>query len=191
MMFLQFTFTLPGVGNVSIARPDLGAFFAALPATCLPLIVLLILRAILRHAHQTDAAFKKIVILVTVPKESSEKGESGQQEKALDQIREKIAVMENVFSSIGGLKAQRGVKAWLLGREDTVSFEIVAHQGLISFFIAAPAHLKDFIEQQVQAQYPLSQVERSPITHFSPQGVVVGAQLGFKRAHYLRQDLQG
>ena len=35
-------------------------------------------------------------------------------------------------------EAERGYKAWMLGREDAVSFEIVALKGLVSFYGAAP-----------------------------------------------------
>src|SRR5687768_10114299 len=80
-------------------------------------IALEIARAINIKKHQGDAAYKMEVMIVTVPKEQAEKGESGQQEKTLEQIQEKIAVMEGVFSSIGGLKAQKGFKAWFNGRE--------------------------------------------------------------------------
>lgn len=149
------------------------------------LIAFRILRAAMRRKYQTSVAFKKVVMLVTVPKEQAEKGESGQQEKSLQEIQEKIAIMENVFSSIGGMRAERGIKAWMVGREDAIAFELVAKDGLVSFYIAAPHNLKDFIEQQVQSQFPLAQVEEQPDYNiFSPQGVIVGAKIGFKREHY-------
>ncbi len=148
-------------------------------------IAFAILRSGMRKKYQADVAFKKEVMLVTVPKEQSEKGESGQQEKSLQQVQEKIAVMENVFASIGGLKAERGFKAWLVGREDSVSFELVANQGLVSFYVAAPHHMKEFVEQQVHAQFPLAQIEEIPDYNiFAPQGSVVGARLVWKRQHF-------
>ncbi len=156
---------------------------AAVIATAV--VVFSVIRAKMRKKYQTDVAFKNVVALVSVPKEQSEKGESGQQEKSLSQIQEKIAIMENVFASIGGLKAQRGLKAWMVGREDAVSFEIVAQKGLVSFYVAAPRDLADFVEQQIQAQFPLAQVEEMPDYNiFSPQGAVVGTSVVSKRQHY-------
>lgn len=147
-------------------------------------IVFRLVRGSLRRAYQLRIAFKKEILLVTVPKESAEKGEAGQQEKTLQEIQEDIAVAENVFASIGGLTAERGLKAWFLGREDTVSFEMVASEGLVSFYVAVPKHLRDFMEQQIQAQYPLAQIEAvDDYNMFSPQGAVVGALLAFKRQH--------
>lgn len=148
-------------------------------------ITIAILRRRLRNQDSTGHAFSQAVMLVTVPKEQSEKGESGQQEKSLEQVKEKIAVMEGVFSAIGGLASERGFNAWLRGRRDAVSFEIVAKDGLVSFYISAPFHLKDFIEQQVQGQFPLAQIEEVPdYDMFSPTGTVVGARITCKRHVY-------
>ena len=47
--------------------------------------------------------------------------------------------METVFATIGGLKAQKGFKAWLFGRSDLFTFEIVAHGDKISFYVTVPA----------------------------------------------------
>lgn len=188
---------LPLFQVVAIPQVDLSsaATYASNPLVQLGIVALALLlalwisfavmRAHFRKKYQADAAFKMVVMLVTVPKEQAEKGESGQQEKSLQQIQEKIAVMENVFSSIGGLKAERGIKAWFVGREDAVSFEIVASQGLVSFYVAVPQHMKDYVEQQIHGQFPLAQIEETPDYNvFSPQGAVVGARIVFKRQHF-------
>jgi hypothetical protein len=145
-------------------------------------IALLVLRAVLRRRHQTDVSYHKTVLLVTVPKESAEKGDSGQREKTLQEIQEDIAVMEGVFSALGGLKAERGFSAWLYGREDSISFEIVANQGLVSFYVAVSKKLQAFVEQQIQAQYHLAQIEEvSDYNLFLPDGASVGVELTGKR----------
>lgn len=151
-------------------------------AGAVALILLAILRAALRRRYQTGVAFKKVVLLVTVPKEQAEKGESGLQEKSIQQIQEKIAVMENVFAAVGGLKAERGLKAWVVGRQDSISFEIVADGGLVSFYVAIPQRLKDFIVQQLQAQFPHSQVDEvSDYNIFRATGEIAGARLALRR----------
>ncbi|HTM67776.1 MAG TPA: type IV secretory system conjugative DNA transfer family protein [Candidatus Binatia bacterium] len=177
------------IGNIDLAEqlanPLVLLGLAAAGLLLFAWIVFAILRSRARKKYQADVAFKKTVMLVTVPKEQAEKGESGQQEKSLQQIQEKIAVMEGVFASIGGLKAERGFKAWFVGREDAVSFELVAHQGLVSFYVAAPHHMKEFVEQQIHGQFPLAQIEEVPDYNiFSPQGVVVAASVNFKREHF-------
>lgn len=184
-MLFQFAI-VQNIDADSLASNPLAARAAALTALAVAaLAVFGVVRSRLRKKYQTESAFKRVVMLVTVPKEQAEKGESGQQEKSLQQVQEKIAVMENIFVSVGGLRAERGLKSWLLGREDAVAFEIVAQHGLVSFYIAAPRDLKDFMEQQVQAQFPHAQVEEVPdYDIFLPQGSVAAARLIFKREHY-------
>jgi hypothetical protein len=144
-----------------------------------------IFRSVAKRRYQHRKAFDNVVLLVTVPKESAEKGDAGQREKSLQEIRESIAVVEGVFESIGGLRAERGLKAWFVGRSDAVSFEIVAKDGLVSFYVAVPRRMKDFIEQQVHSQYPLAQIEESPDYNvFVPQGAVLAAHLRFKRESF-------
>src|SRR5688572_3042378 len=177
------------IGNFDVtaqlANPLVQLGLAALGLFLVAWIIFAILRSRARKKYQADVAFKKVIMLVTVPKEQAEKGESGQQEKSLQQVQEKIAVMEGVFASIGGLKAERGFKAWFVGREDAVSFEIVAHQGLVSFYVAAPHHMKEFIEQQIHGQFPLAQIEEVPDHNiFAPQGAVVASRVVFKRQHF-------
>lgn len=160
-------------------------FWLALVAAAVLLVLwaaLLAVRAAARRRYQTDVAFRKAVLLVTVPKEAAEKGDSGQREKTLQEIQEDIAIMESVFAAIGGLKAERGWHAWWYGREDSVSFEIVAHQGLVSFYVAVAPRLRGFIEQQIQAQYHLAQIEEiDDYNLFLPKGVSVGVELAGKR----------
>ncbi|MEY4744568.1 MAG: hypothetical protein RL272_513 [Candidatus Parcubacteria bacterium] len=188
LTLFQFA-AVPTVDSAAIA--DLASSPLALPiAAALAFLAVAwtafaVLRSRARKKYQADVAFKKEVMLVTVPKEQAEKGEAGQQEKSLQQIQEKIAVMEGVFASIGGLKAERGLKAWFVGREDAVSFELVASQGLVSFYVAAPHHMKEFVEQQIHGQFPLAQIEEIPDYNiFSPQGAVVGTRMVFKRHHF-------
>ena len=148
------------------------------------LIFLRILRRILSARAKVARAFDNVVLLVTVPKESAEK-DQGTREKSLQEIQASIALAEGVFKSIGGLHAERGFKSWMTGRSDVISFEIVAQGGLVSFYIAAPKESKQFIEQQVHAQYPLAQIEEAAdYDIFQPTGQVASAHLVLKREHF-------
>ncbi|MBI4415056.1 MAG: type IV secretory system conjugative DNA transfer family protein [Candidatus Kerfeldbacteria bacterium] len=129
------------------------------------------------------------VLLVRVPKESEEKAD---EEQALDA---QIARAETLFSIIGGMKAERGLRVLLRGRREFFSFEIVAQNGLISFYVVAPASLQQFFEEQVHAQYPHAEIELvEDYNAFTPQGVAVGTTLSFVRPPafplrtYKRQD---
>lgn len=136
-----------------------------------------------RKAHLRGGAFEKIILLVTVPKIKPE--ERGAAEDTLQSIQEDIAVAETFFASIGGMKAQKGFQAWLLGREDEISFEIVARGGLIHFYVVVPRYLREYLEEQLHAQYSNAQIE--PVEDyniFSSRGVILGSYLVFTRPNY-------
>ena len=127
-------------------------------------------------------AFHKTILLIKVPKEKKgEKPESMSAEASLNQIREEIAVSETLFSAVAGLKRESGFMAWLKGRNDHVSFEIVVKDSKISFYVAVPDKTKGFIEQQVHAQYPHAEITEEPDYNiFKPQSHIVGAYLWLK-----------
>ncbi|MCC7523119.1 type IV secretion system DNA-binding domain-containing protein [Candidatus Uhrbacteria bacterium] len=130
-----------------------------------------------------STAFGMKVLMVRVPKMLNPEDAKG--DKSQQQIQELIAPMETVFSTIGALKAQKGFKAWLNGRSDLFSFEIVSHRDKISFYVAVPEKMRDFVEQQIHAQYPNAQIDDVPDYNiFSPTGVILGSYLKFRRRNY-------
>lgn len=182
-MLLQIPLSTDSLEHLpTAAAGQASAFWPYAAALVALLVVLKIVRSIARKAYQSRRSFDTAVMLVTVPKESAEKGDAGMQEKNLQQIREDIGVAEGLFESIGGMKAERGLVAWFVGRTDAVSFEIVAKDGQVSFYVSAPRRMRDFIEQQIHSQYPLAQIEDiEDYNIFVPQGVVQGARLRLKR----------
>lgn len=134
-----------------------------------------------RQRHQSVLGFDKIVFLVTLPKESL-KAEGEARAITMDKVREEIAVAESLFSALGGLKAERGFGAWLTGRADEFAFEIVVSGGIISFYASAPRRYKEFLEQQIHAQYPHASIEEAADYNiFVPRGEILGTTLRFKR----------
>ncbi|HOX41124.1 MAG TPA: hypothetical protein PK263_02940, partial [bacterium] len=59
---------------------------------------------------------------------------------------------EQMFAAIHGIYAENSAF------QSHLSFEIVAKEKYIQFYIHVPVHLKDFIEGQVYAQYPTVEV---------------------------------
>src|SRR3989344_7760802 len=154
------------------------------PALGLVLLISLIyiLRTIFMIKGRESKAFHKTILLIKVPKEKKgEKPESMSSEASLNQIREEIAVSETLFSAVAGLKRESGFMAWLKGRNDHVSFEIVVKDSKISFYVAVPDKIKGFVEQQVHAQYPHAEItEEADYNIFKPQSHIVGAYLWLK-----------
>ncbi len=142
-------------------------------------IVIIILRKIISALAEKSKYFDHVVYLVRLPKE---KPQDMDKEDSVQQLQEEIARGETIFSSIGGLRAQRGFKAWLFGRSDHFSFEVVASHKLISFYIVAPREMGRYIEQQVQAHYPEAAMEEvKDYNIFDPKSEVVAGYLKTKR----------
>lgn len=153
------------------------------------LVLLFIALAILLHFMRKGRAlpekYRKAVFLVLVPKESLKQEKDKNVSDSQQQIREQISVAETFFASLGGLKPMGGLQAWLWGREDHVSFEIVAHNREISFYVAAPNYMKRFVQQQIQAQYPEAHIEEiDDYNIFHPQGFALAANLKMSRETY-------
>lgn len=125
-------------------------------------------------------AFQKKLILITVPKGSSD---GNNEVPAWQQIQEKIAVAETFFSIIAGLPAEKGIKTWFYGYRDVFSLELVADkEGKINFFMAVPAHWQHYVEEQIQAQFPQAFLEEMPDYNiFTSKSIIAGKMLTLKR----------
>ena len=110
-----------------------------------------VLIKIFKNYINKNRYFDNRVFLIKLPKE---KPEDNQKEFNSQQLIEEISKGETIFSSIGGLRAQRGLKASLFGRDDHFSFEIVAMANKIAFYVVTPVKDARSIEQQIDANYP-------------------------------------
>ncbi len=122
-----------------------------------------------------------VVLMLTIPKEGQDEDGTGIN---LEQIKEKISVAETFFSTMGGMKAQKGWRTFWLGRSDHFSLEIVADkEGLVTFYAVVPRRLQQYFEQQIHAQYETAEiVEVEDYNIFEAQGVVVGATLSLEKS---------
>lgn len=115
------------------------------------------------------------IFLVRLPKEKPADEKQGD---SVQQLKEEIAKGETVFAAIGGLKAEKGFRAWLFGRQDQFSFEIVASHNRISFYVVAPQRSARYLEQQIHAHYPAAVIEEvEDYNSFSPKGHLLAASL--------------
>jgi hypothetical protein len=181
-----------GIGLVPAPAVDVSGFLsfgtmvmvvAALAGVLALIAVIVGLRGMFIRRGRFHTVFGMKVLLVRVPKELRD--EDAKEEKTQTQIQELIGAMETVFSTVGSLKAEHGIKAWLMGRSDHASFEIVANNGKISFYVAVPEAWRTFIEEQIHAQYPNAQIEDVPDYNlFSSRGVILGSYLRLRRPSY-------
>ena len=99
--------------------------------------------------------------------------------------RERIAVMEQLYTAFSRLSAPSSLERMLIGPEH-VTFEIAipASGEEIAFFAAVPKHLEDETEKAIHSVYAEAHVERIPDYNiFHPYGVAAAAILKQKH-HY-------
>ena len=183
---LQVDFTTPASAGSTISFTDIlsspiTALILSIIGVAIAIVAILyIIRSVYIRRGKAKTAFNLKVLLIRVPKET--KKEDSDQSKSTQQIQELISVMETIFATIGAIPSEKGLKAWLFGRENAFSFEIVSHKSKISFYIAIPKQFRNFMEEQVHAQFPNAQVEEVPDYNiFSPTGVILGSYLKLRR----------
>ena len=145
------------------------------------LLLLVLLRWILvLKGHRRGSQYHMKLFLITIPKYKKE--EDADITKRKEERNLEIGVAESLFASIGGLKRQKGFRAWLLGRDDHMSFEIVAHKKFIKFYFSAQERHIETIQQQILAQYPDAHIEEvEDYNIFNPTGKILGAYMQFAR----------
>ena len=100
-----------------------------------------------------------VMLKIRVPKERKPE----QDEQRMD-FREMLAVIEPFYASIAGLYKRNLFGLW---GNRPVSLEIVAKNGLISFFIGCPQELLSQVEKTIHAEYPHALIEISDINDYS------------------------
>src|SRR3954468_8601299 len=100
-------------------------------------------------AADSDTNTENVVLLLQVPRTNDKK------ELAAEQM----------FASLHGLLTFPAQKLFQGQRRVRVSFEIAVLKKRIGFYVCVPQYLKNFVEEQIYAQYPTVQI--SEVTDYS------------------------
>jgi len=146
---------------------------------CIP--ASLVARIYTRHLYNRFNPFDMITLRVLLPKESLEIEARSQQKEP----RQMIAQIESLMANLAGMRAERGWNAFWFGRRDHFAFEIVADEGVISFYVTIPVELRQFVEQQIQAQHHDAFIEeKQDYNIFSPNCAIAGLFFKFKKSFF-------
>ncbi len=111
---------------------------------------------------------ENILLLIEVPKDNEKKELSAEQ----------------MFASLHGILRPKSDLAKDGAIQEHVSFEIVARQNSIQFYVWTPRHLKDFVESQIYAQYPTVQIKEGPEDYAAADiagRTIYGTELGLTK----------
>lgn len=157
----------------------IGSTFSYFFWIILAVVFLLLARYVVYKYFSRHKYIEHVIYKVRLPKD---KPVDKEREQTTQQLHEDIAVAEAFFSTIGGLRAERGFRSWIFGRQDHFAFEMVASNKIISFYVVAPKYMSRYLEQQVEAYYPeavLEEIEDYNIFH--PYGSIVAGTIKTSR----------
>ncbi len=128
-------------------------------------------RKTLREAKNYERGLKMISLHIHIPPSSDDLEVGGRDERDVtEEILSEAQIMYNIISST----ATKGFKSRIYGQRH-ISFEIIAHEGLIYYYAVVPVVLVDVVKQAIAAAYPsarLEEVEERNI--FSQAGKISG-----------------
>jgi hypothetical protein len=133
--------------------------------------VLLQYRRILREAKNYERGLKMVPMYIHIPPAGDDLESNGRDERDLtEEVLSQAQVMYNIIAST----ATKGFKSRVYGQRH-ISFEIVAHEGLVHYYVVVPVGLIDTITQAVAAAYPSARLEEVAERNiFNPAGRMSG-----------------
>ncbi len=138
-------------------------------------------RKVLREAKNYERGLKMVPLYIHIPPISSDIEGGGRDERDLtEEVLSQAQVMYNIIAST----ATKGFKSKIYGQRH-VSFEIVAHEGLVHYYVVVPVSLIDVVKQGVSAAYPAARLEEvSERNIFNPAGrmsATIGGEFTLKK----------
>jgi len=140
-------------------------------------------RSTLREAKNYERGLKMVPLYIHIPPATDDLETGGRDERDVtEEILSQAQVMYNIISST----ATKGFKSRIYGQRH-ISFEIVAHEGLVHYYAVVPTVLTDVVRQAIVAAYPsarLEEVEEHNI--FSQSGKIsgtIGGEFTLKKSY--------
>lgn len=159
------------------------SFIVLVVGTAVSVFVFLQYRKTLREAKNYERGLKMVPMYIHIPPSSDDLESNGRDERDItEEVLSQAQVMYNIISST----AIKGFKSRIYGQRH-LSFEILAHEGLVHYYAIVPVVLVDVVRQAVAAAYPsarLEEVEERNI--FSQAGKIsgtIGGEFTLKKSY--------
>lgn len=129
-------------------------FFGVVLGILLIVFLLIFFKNRYAKKNRLERAQELVMLQVLIPKDTVKK-----ENEPKEDFREIMSIAEQLFSSVAG-QYKRGL-FWKIFGQPRVSFEIIAKNNEILFFVGVPKNLHSFFEKQIHGIYPNAQVELS------------------------------
>lgn len=139
-------------------------------------------RGALRSAKNYERGLKMVPLLIHLPP-TSEDIDAGSRDKR--DLTEEIISQAQVMYSIISSTATKGFKSKIYGQKH-LSFEIVAHEGLVRYYAVVPVSLIEMVKQAISSAYPSARLEEvHDINIFNRDGKssgTIGGEFSLKKS---------
>ena len=133
----------------------IGIALSIVVLTVISTLIFLQYRRVLREAKNYERGLKMVPMYIHIPPAGDDLDGNGRDERDLtDEIISKAQVMYDIIAST----FQKGLKSKIYGQRH-LSFEIIAHNGLIHYYAVVPAVLVDVAKQAIASAYPSARVD--------------------------------
>ena len=120
------------------------------------IVCLFVILKLLRKKEDFKRSLKLTFLSITLPKKDSDLDE--RHETAKD-FKEMISIMEQLYSSLKSIYSGKLLKKILW--QDLLSFEYIAHEGEIYFYMVIPKNYRNLVEKQINSYYPDAIIEET------------------------------
>ncbi len=140
-------------------------------------------RKLLREAKNYERGLKMVPLLIHLPPTSEDiEGKNRDKRDLADEEISQAQVMYNIISST----ATKGFKSKIYGQRH-ISFEIIADQGIVRYYVVVPTVLVEVIRQAVASAYPSARLEEVKETNiFNQDGQMsgtIGGEFSLKKSY--------
>lgn len=138
-------------------------------------------RKTVREAKNYERGLKMIPLRIHLPPSSTDLNGGGRDERDVtEEVLSQAQVMYNIISST----ATKGFMSKIYGQRH-LSLEIVAHEGLVQYYVVVPIVLEDVIRQAVAAAYPSARLEevreRNIFSQMGKMSGTIGGEFTLKK----------
>ena len=136
------------------------------------------------YLYMVQIASKRLVHMkVTLPRQESQKDKDKAEEK---DFKEKIAIMEQFFRNIhelSELSLANTIRTFIF-RDDVVSFEYVARDKVVDFYVIVQKRYQGLLEKQITSYYPHAEVELVDPINIKPKGNKLKCYFAYQKRDY-------
>lgn len=128
-----------------------------------------LLLRLIRYIHRLRQAKKLIYLRITLSREDSPKDKEKEIEK---DFREKIGIMAQFYRNLhetSELNLLNTIKTRLF-QNNIFSFELVAHQKILDFYVTTPKYYEGLIEKQITSYYPDADIQPMEAYEYKQKG---------------------